>query len=151
MGDIPVISPEMLRQMIRRHGQRLSNILECQLLGEMRADVLPDTVRQHQIMRLIGGTRIRRQIGRQQHQRPAAAVRRFHPSRTFSVPRRRKSFAERLHVVNLIHRRTHKSVFCLGEMPFPAVRTAADRKCQSRTYRSRVAGRGDFMQIALII
>lgn len=51
------------------HGERLADVLERELLGEMRADILADAVREHQIMRLVGGARIGRQTGGQQHQR----------------------------------------------------------------------------------
>ena len=49
---------EDMREMVRRHGERLADVLERALLGQMRADVLPNAIRQHQIVRLIGGARI---------------------------------------------------------------------------------------------
>ena len=142
---------ENMRQMIRRHGHRLSNILECQLLGEMRADVLPDTVRQHQIMRLIGGARIRRQIGRQEHQRRQQLCDDFIRVGRSPFCMLVNQFAERLHVVNLVHRRTHKSVFCLGEMPFRQSAQLQTGNAKAERTDLVLQGRGDFMQIALII
>ena len=66
---------EDVREMVRRHGERLADVLKRELLGEMRADVLADAVREHQIMRLVGGARVGRQTGGQQHQRRQQAVR----------------------------------------------------------------------------
>ena len=36
---------EDMREMVRRHGERLADVLERELLGEMRADILADAVR----------------------------------------------------------------------------------------------------------
>ena len=107
-----------MRQMIRRHGQRLSNILKRQLLGKMRADVLPNAIRQHQIVRLIGSARIRRQIGRQQHEHGQQLRNDLIRIGCAALRVLVNHLTERLHMVDLVHRRTHESVFRLGEMPF---------------------------------
>ena len=107
---------ENMRQMVRRHGKRLPDVLQGQLFGEMRADVLPNTIRQHQIMRLIGGALIGRQIGRQQHQRRQQVGYQFIRIGTVTLRVAVNQLAERLNMVDLVRRRPHKAMFRVGKM-----------------------------------
>ena len=142
---------EDMREMVRRHGERLADVLERELLGEMRADILADAVREHQIMRLVGGARIGRQTGGQQHQRGQQMRNDLVRISGAALGVLVDHLAQRLDMVDLVDRRADETGFRPGKM---SLRQAAQMKTgNAEAERADLVMQrgGHLVQITLII
>lgn len=138
-------------EMVRRHGERLADVLERELLGEMRADVLADAVREHQVMRLVGGARVGRQTGGQQHQRGQQMRNDLVRIAGAALGMLVDHLAQRLDMVDLVDRRADEAGFRPGEMP---LRQAAQMKAgnaEAERADLMMQRGGHLVQITLII
>ena len=91
----------------------------------MRADILADAVREHQIMRLVGGARIGRQTGGQQHQRGQQMRNDLVRISGAALGVLVDHLAQRLDMVDLVYRWADETGFRPGKM---SLRQAAQMK-----------------------